>query len=254
MVRRLVGFFEYGNALSDFDQLVSLADKDDLDAINEIIADHEEFDVYLRLPEAFAPKSDTAMVTLLEGQNAPGNGREYRQSGLAWVMALARVEFGAMIAGFTDAPYPYANVRPQSYDYGSVMQLLAEGAADHYIALASNSHFTGKGKLDRKNDTIYTALKLSRRARIARAMMQPLLAPGESGYNREQAYQLSEAKDKLEEGSKLVNARIRSYLAARVSKSTSTGESSFVHACGMQLRAESKELAAGTARVYDFAR
>ena len=253
MVRRLVGFYEYGNALSDLDQLVSLADEEDFVAIDEIIADHKEFDVYLRLPDAFASSKDTEAA--VPGKSIPGNGREFRQSGLAWVTALARVEFGAMIAGFTDEPRPFRYVTPQTHDYRSVMQLLAEGAATHITALSKNPVFTGKGKVDRQDDNIYTALKLSRRASIASAMLAPLLAPGTSRYNPEQAYQLSEAKSDLRDGSEIVNQRISLFLASVVrSRSSSTQDDTFVRACGMQLRAEKKELAAGTATVKEYTR
>lgn len=65
MVRRLVGFYEYGNALEDLDQLVSLSTEEDLEAIDEIISDRPEFDVYLTLPESFSPGSqaDAAVST-----------------------------------------------------------------------------------------------------------------------------------------------------------------------------------------------
>lgn len=255
MVRRLVGFYEYGNCLADLDQLVSLADEDDLVAIDEIIADHKEFDVYLRLPEAFAPNAETeTVVTSNQGDKYPGSGREFRQNGLAWVTGLARVEFGAMIAGFTDQPRPFRNVTPQSHDYRSVMQLLAEGAAHHISALGQDPSFTGKGRIDPKDRSIYTSLKLSRRSSIAAAMLEPLLAPGASNYNREQAYQLSEAKSDLEDGAKLVNARISLFLASLVSTedSSSTHTREFVQACGLQLRAERNEIEAGTATVTNY--
>ena len=126
MVRRLVGFYEYGNALSDLDQLVALATEEDLEVIDEIISDRSEFDVYLTLPEAFTPQSEYYSTTSPPA-GTRGAGNELRKSGLAWITALARVEFGAMVAGFTDHPNPFKDVTPDSHDYKSAMQLLLEG-------------------------------------------------------------------------------------------------------------------------------
>ena len=76
MVRRLVGFYEYGNALDHLDQLTSMSDEEDFDAINEILADHREFDLFVKLPDGFRGSTS-------------GDGVEDRQdnrrSGLEWI-------------------------------------------------------------------------------------------------------------------------------------------------------------------------
>ena len=253
MVRRLVGFYEYGNALSDLDQLVGLATEEDLEVIDEIISDRSEFDVYLTLPEAFTPQSEYYSTTSPPA-GTRGAGNELRKSGLAWITALARVEFGAMVAGFTDHSNPFKDVTPDSHDYKSAMQLLLEGVTGHYAGLSTAPQFTGKGKLKRRDAKIENALPLSRRTRIARAMLAPLLAPGPSEYNPAQAYELAEYQSELDEGQKRVNEGIKMFLAARQTSRSSTSTSAFVEACGIQLRAEQRELAAGTATVRNFAR
>ena len=144
MVRRVVGFYEYGNALADLDKLVGLATEEDRVAIDEIISDRNEFDVFLTLPDAFTPETDYD-PNQNEGSEVAGN--EFRRSGLSWITALARIEFGAMIAGFTDYPNPFRDVTPQSPDYRSTMQLLLEGVTGHYAGLSTSPQFTGKGRV-----------------------------------------------------------------------------------------------------------
>ena len=85
-------------------------------------------------------------------------------------------------------------------------------------------------------------------------MLAPLLAPGPSEYNPAQAYELAEYQSELDEGQKRVNEGIKMFLAARQTSRSSTSTSAFVEACGIQLRAEQRELAAGTATVRNFAR
>jgi len=248
MVRRLVGFYEYANALSDLDELVELSTEQDLTAIDEILTDHHEFDVFLTLPNSFPPSDD---VDFLTETNAV-SGNELQRSGLQWVTALARVEYGARIAGFTDNPEPFKDVTYDTHDYDAVMQLLLEGVVGHHAALSENAMFSGKGSIRSKDQKIMNALTLSRRARIARAMLDPLLAPGKSAYNPIQVTELEQYDSELDEGQDLVNAQIRSFLAERGSASTSLASSEFVRACGLQLSAERRELAAGTATVRNY--
>ncbi len=251
MVRRLVGFYEYGNALADLDQLVSLANEEDLEVIDEIISDRGEFDVYLTLPDKFTPQSESYSTSgAVSGTR--GSGNEFRKSGLAWITALARVEFGAMVAGFTAEPNPFKDVTPDSHDYKSVMQLLMEGVAGHYSGLSKAPQFAKKGRARYKDATVQVALTLSRRARIARAMMAPLLAPGPSEYNPAQAYELAGYKSKLDEGQKRVNEDIKEFLATRRSAGTTSGTRRFVEGCASALAGERRELAAGTATVKRF--
>jgi len=160
----------------------------------------------------------------------------------------------AMIAGFTDYPNPFRDVTPQSHDYRSAMQLLLEGVVGHYTGLSANSQFTGKGRVKRKDLSIQNSLTLARRTRIARAMLAPLLALGESEYNPAQAYELGGYHSDLEKGQELVNTSIKLFLTARQSSQSGTTDSEFVNACGLQLRAEQRELAAGTATVTHFPR
>jgi len=248
MARRLVGFYEYGNALADLDKLVGLASEDDMEVIDEIIADRHEFDVFLALPDSFTPETSSEVKVIKPAKASQVTGNEFRQSGLAWVTALARVELGAMLAAFTEFPSPFKDVTPESFDYRNAMQLLLEGVTGHYRGLSTST----KVKEKDKNVAVENALTLSRRVRMARAMLAPLLAPGASEYNPAQAYELGEYHSDLEEGQKLAYDQIRELLADQRQISQSTSNSSLLNACGAQLAAEQRELAAGTATVTHF--
>jgi len=251
MVRRLVGFYEYGNALADLDRLVSLASKEDLTAIDEIIADNKEFDVYMTLPDSFSPEDGYAEIATKTAKSSAATGTEFRRSGLAWITALARVEFGAMIAGFTEQPFAFSTVTPETHDYENVMQLLLEGVTEHYKDVAGMLSGVDGMKRDASMTNMLT---LSRRIRIARTMLVPLLAPGESEYSSGQAQELANYKSNLDVGQTLVNGSIRSLLGSRTSSSSDTISRETVNACGLQLRAEDRELAAGTATVERYSR
>ena len=119
-VARVVGFYEYANALNNFDTLVNQLDDDELAAIDEIVAERDEYTVFVTAPMAEP-----------QDQQAGGERR-----GFAWVMALARLELASMLATLTNTPAPFQAVKPTKLEFDAYVQLLLEGARAHYEALA----------------------------------------------------------------------------------------------------------------------
>ncbi len=247
MVRRLVGFYEYGNALDYLDRLASMSDKEDFDAINEILADHHEFDLFVNLPDGFRENTSSDGVEDLQ---------DVGRSGLEWIVALARVEFGAMVSGFTSHPTPYQSVQPESFAYNATMQLLLEGVAGHYSALQDAKNLHAKLMKIHRDDQVRTALAKSRRVRIARMMLQALGKMDPATYSDQQASELVEVQRKLNVQQRNLRSIINVWLMTQTTEERSVSSESFerefVNACGVQLEAERRELAAGTATVTHF--
>ena len=239
MARRVVGFLEYGNALDYLDRLASMSDKEDLAAIDSIIADHEEFAIFRELPRGFEINGERK--TLDRPSGLPG-----AKQGLAWLIGLARLEFGAIVSGYTDHPKPYQYVQPDRYAYAETMQLLLEGVDSHYSALQQTDLFQERF---RRADDVRVALTLSRRLRIARAMLQPIMATERSLYSSQQASQLEKAAFDLDKAQARINNGIRAWLAStqQSSRSTDGFRREFVNACGQMLAAERQEIQAATA-------
>ena len=59
----------------------------------------------------------------------------YRRHSLAWVMGLARVELGAMVAAFTETPKPFQFVKPSGYEAEAYRELLLDGLRHHVLTL-----------------------------------------------------------------------------------------------------------------------
>ncbi|MGI9518051.1 MAG: hypothetical protein ACR2NP_13440 [Pirellulaceae bacterium] len=244
---RVVGFLEYGNALDHLDSLISMADKDDLEAIEAIIGQRPEFAVYTTMPEQFPMDAESSRFDGDTGQNTLNSAG--KRTGLAWVLALARVEFGAIIAGFTEHPDPYMFVTPEALDYRQSLHLLLEGVNGHYTNMQNAEQF---GEFTKNSGNIKSALAFSRRVRIVRSMLSPLMKPGRSAWRTDQADELQKYADDMEGAQVVLNASLRSFLAAQTNTVDSTTTREFVNACGRQLEAERKELNAGTATVRDF--
>ncbi len=241
MARRVVGFLEYGNALDYLDRLASMSDEQDFAAIDSIIADHDEFAIFCELPGGFQIEGDNRRSV---GQTSVPGGKQ----GLAWLIGLARLEFGAIVSGYTEHPSPYQYVQPDRYAYAETMQLLLEGVDSHYKALQqtnlSQDRFRG-------SDGVKVALTLSRRLRIARAMLRPIMEPERSRYTSQQASQLEKAAVDLDNAQVSVNKGIREWLASTQQSYHRTGsvQRDFINACGQMLVAEQREIQAGTTQV-----
>jgi len=95
---RLVGFVEYGKALELLGSFVEEASSEEFEIANQIVHDHDEFLIYTNLSRKIEKPS------LLSEHDRTD---EFARRGLNWVLALARVELGAMLAGFTDIKQPF---------------------------------------------------------------------------------------------------------------------------------------------------
>lgn len=135
LINRLVGFLEYSKALEAFDQLAALASYDEMNAIDEIIKSEPEFTVFTNLSR----RLEQGRSSLAEKPNGPND--DFSRKGFRWVTALARVEVGAMLAGFTDHPNPFAAVAGKGYDIAEFKEMLIDGAKLHFWALANDPDF-----------------------------------------------------------------------------------------------------------------
>jgi len=101
---RLVGFIEYGKALELLDEFVREASSKEFDIADQVVRDHDEFLIYTNLSRKIEQPS-----SLTERDPAD----EFAHLGLIWVLALARVELGTMLAGFADIEHPFQSTPPK---------------------------------------------------------------------------------------------------------------------------------------------
>ncbi|MCA9169918.1 MAG: hypothetical protein KDB23_19720 [Planctomycetales bacterium] len=245
MVARLVGFYEYGHALRNLDQLVSICSSEELAAIDKIVGDRDEFTVYTDLGRRFqrGPSSLIAAAS-------PTDDRAKR--GLAWVMALARVELASMLVCFTATPQPYELVGPTPFDAAAYMTLLHEGALSHYWALVNDPMLEPVTRMSPLHTEV---LAYSRRLVIARGLLRATMKAQHGNFSPIQLREISAWKEGLDSLQAGLVAKIELFLQhaeqRKVTKTTVDRGGEYVRACTKLLEIEQRELKAGRAKVFN---
>jgi hypothetical protein len=132
-MRRLVGHLEYSRALSLLEPLVSKATAEELTIMDQIVASRDEFTVYTNISRRIPKQAESAL------DERAADSASFAKRGLAWVMGLARVELGAMVAGFTGVREPFATLPPTRFELPAYAELLGDGARTHFWSLGNDS-------------------------------------------------------------------------------------------------------------------
>lgn len=158
---RIVGFHEYHQALKLFDRLAAISTDTEMQAYDEVIQRRPEFSIYVGRPDTVQSRANRMVFQ-----------QSFRQSGLAWVTALARVELGAMIAAFSERENPFGQLAPTRYDVIEFQQLLAEGWSSHFLGTQQIARIHDASKSQLAPGERGTAiLKIARRAKLASDMV-----------------------------------------------------------------------------------
>lgn len=244
--------------------LVLMATTEQLRVIEEIVGSKDEYIVYSNLASQYASAGgDTA------GKQAKGihPGR-----GLGWVMALARVELGAMIAGFTDRPEPFTVLPPTRYELPQFAEILFDSAKTHYLALRNDP--VAQFYWSKRNDQVtlqdwvhvkdgvneQQAIAYARRCALAREFAVAVgdlsrYDPASYGLSPQQESELKYATDELD---KLQVTIVRKVLAigayAEQSASRTQQFDGLWAACSRVKSIAREELQSGTANVRSLGR
>jgi len=238
---RIVGTLEYLSALRNFDAFLQAASSEEIAAADKIVSSRPQFTVFTELADRFRQGPGTS-------RTSPAALEASQKRGLMWVVALARLEAGAILATFTTIAAPFETVGPTKWEMPAYKNLLMDGAQTHYLALTNDSNVA------------VVALKLPdtemlayiRRLHLTRTMLNAAarsnareLSPHDWSELEAQDRQLQSTHDRFSLRVKRYIASLNSY--SRESKTTVSDPYTKVNACGAILWGEKVELAAGTA-------
>lgn len=131
---------EYTKALEHLDRFVDDASLRELEFADEIVRDNDHFIIYTNLSRRLEQQPN---ILSERGKNERD---DFARHGLPWVLGLARIELGAMLAGFTSAAEPFQLVvppkksprSPERYGAEEYFELLLDGMRTHYWSLKND--------------------------------------------------------------------------------------------------------------------
>jgi hypothetical protein len=216
LINRLVGFLEYTKALESFDALAELANYEEMKAIDEIIKSEPEFTVYTNLSR----RLEQGRSSLAETPNGPND--DFARKGFNWITALARVEVGAMLAGFTNHPTPFAAVAGKGYDLVEYKEMLLDGAKLHFWALTNDPDFLELSKGFKPNGMTITYV---RRLNVATAFVYAAGGLNGLDLSPQQRNEILAYAKNLDAARKGLHTAIQAFLSLVASKTNSTSSS-----------------------------
>jgi hypothetical protein len=198
---RVVGFGEYTRALQRLDKLVEDSTPEELSAYDELVKARDDLAVYANLSRRF----QQAPSSLAEPPRDASD--KFERRGLAWVMALARVEVGATLAAFTDVKRPFEAIAGKGYDREAYGEMLLDGLRTHYLATAADDR--ARTIIKRKPDA--QTLNYVRRLDLVIAFQQAVAALLTPAFSTAQRQEFSIWQRQIEEARVAVFAYLQSY-------------------------------------------
>lgn len=185
LIYRIVGFVEYAEALRHLDQFVEEASVGEFEMGEEVIRSQDAFRIQTNLSRELEQRS-----SLSERSDNPRD--DYTRLGLEWMLALARVELGAMLAGFTTHENPFLSLAPtvfrqervKSRPFGSAAfaELLMDGLRTHYWSIVREDVVAKDFKSGVPENHLLT---YGRRAMVGRQFLRAVLKYSGAGKDGE---------------------------------------------------------------------
>ena len=249
---RLVGFYEYVRAVDLLGELVRSSTPEEIKVYNEMVAKHPDLNIYTNLSRLVEPKGSS-----LAEQSAVKDV-DFKRSGLEWMIALAKVELGAMVASYTDNPFPFAAVNPKKFEEAAYAELLLDGARYHYWSLTKDPLFRQVAERSAFQPTSETVAYV-RRLMLSRLFLVAAIDYRGKIWNDDQMLEATKWKNDLDSYRKGIVQNIQQYLAqvtsipiGSASKNTSSREYKMnltSRICGAILMGEQSELKSGRATI-----
>ncbi len=173
---RFVGSYEYANALDSFTRLLRISSEADIEVYDSFLASRPEFTFFNGANTAFSKKPNLQAANPFARQQFYDT---FQQKGLAWMMALARIELGATMSLYGDAEKPFESIAGSANAFGlqPYLNVLADDVVAHMKSLSEEIDFENVVKRNRKIDT-WTMAYL-RRLKLIRDMLSTISRAGD---------------------------------------------------------------------------
>lgn len=166
---RLVGTYEYKNALESFTRLLQMSDPDEIEVYDRMLDERPEFTYFHGVNSAFESKPDLKQADPYQRERFYD---EFQKQGLAWMMALARIELSATESLYGKSEFPFESTTPNKIELEAYLSVLADDVVAHMKSLASEAGFA---KVSKRSGKINTwTLAYLRRLKLIRDMLSTI--------------------------------------------------------------------------------
>lgn|GEM_PF-4869724 len=145
---RLVGSFEYSNAIDSLEKLVASSTVEQIAVYDKILKERKELSYFSGMMiQGVTPELVQKMA--IGDPNKPNAGgqalqefnQNFQMQGLASMMALAKIELGASIAAYGEVKQPFSAFPPTAFDLEPFLNLMLEDVTAHLNALGTDPFF-----------------------------------------------------------------------------------------------------------------
>ena len=135
---RLVGTYEYDRALKLLTQLVAKSTKEEIKVYDKVLGERAEFNFLNGIGLEFDQRPDLAKANNLDRKKF---NDKFKKGGLAWMMALAKVELGATFSMWGDAQFPFESLFVTEFDVEQFKAILVDDVVAHLRHLRDDPLF-----------------------------------------------------------------------------------------------------------------
>lgn len=166
---RLVGTHEYKNSILAFGELLKLSSNEDLVAYDRLLEERPEFTFYNGTNLVAGP---TRRMRDFSGSDQVLFDNTYRKGGLAWMIALAKIELCATESLYGKSQKPFETFPLTPFDFEQYSNLLRDDASAHLKSLGLEPQFAEVTRANRPIDSM--TLAYLRRLKLIRDMLTTL--------------------------------------------------------------------------------
>ena len=238
---RLVGSYEYWQALQTLGQLASQSTAEEIAVYDELISERPEFQFHVGLARAYwGPQVGFDAAALRVGQS-PNQALALQaeaggtlRSGIGWLMALARIELSASLSAYTKTENPFAFFPVTPYDRQQYEILLFDDALNHLLALSQDPGLPKVAQPNRPADA--SSMDYLRRAKLVQDMVQAARKTSLNNEYTEQSWK--QGYNKIDKEISKLRLSVHSSLQGFSSVRTLKSDYETIWACGVLLQAE----------------
>ena len=166
---RLVGSYEYVRALEAFTDLLAKSTTEEIAIYDKVLNERHEFSFFNGVFLSFQQQPDLVKANDIERRKFDD---KFKKRGLAWMMALARIELAATSSLYGKVDYPFEALVDGDIDVKPYVEILHDDVVAHMKSLAAEPSFKEVLRRARKPDT--WTLAYLRRIKLIRDMLKTL--------------------------------------------------------------------------------